>query len=156
MPMLLRRLVAVALVVGALVVAGLAAPAVAAPAVYVPKGHEVALGGYDPVAYFTDSKALKGDPAFTQQWKGATFQFASADHRDRFAADPARYAPQYGGYCAWAVAHGALASGDPQQWTIHDGKLYLNYNADIRARWTADIPRYVSQADSHWPGVLDR
>lgn len=155
MPILLRRLVAVVAVVF-VVLSGAPTGAAAAPAVYVPKGQEVALEGHDPVAYFTDGRAVMGDPGLTHRWNGATFRFATADHRDRFAADPERYAPQYGGYCAWAVAHGALASGDPRQWTIHDGNLYLNYNADIKARWTADIPRYVRQANEHWPEVLDR
>ena len=115
----------------------------------------LAVGGYDAVAYFTEGKPVEGSDAFTVEYNGATFQFASAANRDAFAADPARYAPQYGGYCAWAVAQGYTAKGDPDQWKVVDGKLYLNYNADVKARWEQDIPGNLRSGDANWPKVLE-
>jgi hypothetical protein len=81
-------------------------------------------------------------------------RFASAAHRDAFVADPERYAPQYGGYCAWAVAHGKTAGVDPQAWKIVGGKLYLNYSKDIQRQWEEDVPGYVEKADANWPKLL--
>lgn len=116
----------------------------------------VALGGYDAVAYFTEAKPVKGDSRFQAEHGGAAWHFASAAHRERFLADPARYAPQYGGYCAWAVAVGKTASGDPRFWKIVGDKLYLNYDADIQKTWEADIGGYIKRADANWPAVLGR
>ena len=99
-----------------------------------------AIDGYDPVAYFTDGKAVKGQSRFTHEWMGATWLFASAEHRDLLAADPERYAPQYGGYCAYAVSQGATADIDPSAWKIVDGKLYLNLNPEIQASGTKTSP----------------
>ena len=84
---------------------------------------------------------------------GATWYFACAENRDRFAADPERYAPQYGGYCAWAVAHGYTAKIDPEAWKIVDGKLYLNYSKDVQADWAEDIPGNISKGDANWPKI---
>jgi YHS domain-containing protein len=114
----------------------------------------VAVGGYDSVAYFTQGKPVKGDARFRTTWRGAEFRFASAAHLKQFRADPARYAPQYGGYCAWAVAHGYTASGDPTVWKVVNGKLYLNYNAQVGRDWAKDIPRYIAAGDRNWPDVL--
>ena len=114
-----------------------------------------ALSGYDPVAYFTDAKPVEGSSNFTYDYQGATWLFASAEHRDLFIADPAKYAPQYGGYCAWAVAQGKSASGDPQFWMIVDGKLYLNYDAGVQKKWEADISGFIKSADVNWPKVLN-
>ena len=114
----------------------------------------VAVHGTDVVAYFTDGKVVAGSDAFETTWNGATWQFASAEHRDRFAAEPTRYAPQYGGYCAWAVSQGYTADGDPESWKIVDGKLYLNYNREVQQRWEADIPGLVGKADANWPDLL--
>lgn len=114
----------------------------------------LAISGYDPVAYFTDGKAVPGSSDFTTTWKGATWRFASAAHRDQFVADPDRFAPQYGGYCAWAVAHGKTASIDPEAWKIVDGKLYLNYSKDVQAKWEKDVPGYITEADANWPKLL--
>ena len=114
----------------------------------------LAISGYDPVAYFTDAKPVEGSSDFTTTWQGATWRFASAAHRDQFVADPARFAPQYGGYCAWAVAHDKTASVDPTAWKIVDGKLYLNYSKDIQAQWEKDVPGYIKQADENWPQLL--
>jgi YHS domain-containing protein len=116
----------------------------------------VAIDGYDPVAYFTDSKPVRGTKQLTHTWNGATWQFASAEHRDLFAADPEKYAPQYGGWCAYAVAHNSTADVDPEAWTIHDGKLYLNYDTKVRAKWLANRDAFIAQADANWPRLVDR
>ncbi len=113
----------------------------------------VAIDGYDPIAYFTQSKPVQGSAQHALEWGGATWHFATAEHRDRFKADPATYAPQYGGYCAWAVAQGQLAPIDPQAWAIVDGKLYLNFSPGIHAKWGKDIPGNISKADQNWPGL---
>lgn len=114
----------------------------------------VAIDGYDPVAYFTDGKPVEGKKEFSHEWKGATWRFASAEHRDRFAAAPEQYAPQYGGYCAWAVAHGYTADIEPEAWAVVDGKLYLNYNLEVKAMWDKDVPGYIAQGDQNWPKLV--
>ncbi len=127
----------------------------AEPPVFTGLVQGVAVSGYDPVAYFTEGKPVKGSEDFTLQHDGATWRFASAENRDAFAADPAKYAPQYGGYCAYAVAKGSTAKAEPDAWTIHDGKLYLNFDKSVQAIWEKDIPGYVKKADANWPGVLE-
>ncbi len=114
-----------------------------------------AIRGYDPVAYFAEGKPVEGAPEFEAEWNGATWRFASAGNRKAFLAEPERYAPQYGGYCAWAVSNGRTASSEPEQWTIRDGKLYLNYDADIQAKWRADMESHIRRADANWPKVLE-
>lgn len=116
----------------------------------------VAVGGYDPVAYFTERKPVKGGKDTTAEHEGVTWRFASEATRAAFQANPAKYAPQYGGYCAWAVSQGYTAKGDPQAWTIHGGKLYLNYDKKVRATWEKDIPGNVAKGDANWPGVLEK
>ncbi len=128
----------------------------ARPPVYTAPFSDVAAGGYDVVAYFTLGRPVKGDAKFATQWKGATWRFSTAAHLAKFKASPAAYAPQYGGYCAWAVANGYTAKGDPLQWKIVGGRLYLNYDAGIQARWAKDIPGFIRKGDGHWPAVLDR
>ena len=113
----------------------------------------VAIQGYDPVAYFTQGKPVYGKDEFTHDYAGATWRFASADSRDAFAAEPERYAPQYGGYCAWAVSQGYTASTDPDAWRIEDGRLYLNYSKSVQSRWEKDIPGNIASADANWPGL---
>jgi len=115
----------------------------------------VAVGGYDPVAYFELGKAVPGTKAHTTLWKGAEFRFASAASLAKFSADPARYAPQFGGYCAWAVSQGYLAKGDAKHWRVVGGKLYLNYDAAVQRRWEADIPGFIAKAEKNWPRILD-
>ena len=127
----------------------------AEPAVYTGRFSNTALQGYDPVAYFTDGQPVKGSKEFSTEYKGATFQFASAVNRDAFLADPAAYAPQYGGYCAWAMADGKYAKGDAKYWKIVDGKLYLNYNAGIQKKWNADIPGFIEKADTQWQDLQE-
>lgn len=115
-----------------------------------------ALKGYDAVGYFTDGKPLKGDKRFSVEWQGATWLFASADHRDLFKAAPEKYAPRYGGYCAWAVSQGYTASGDPLVWAIVDGRLYVNYDDDVGRKWRKDPQGFIALANENWPGVLDK
>jgi YHS domain-containing protein len=124
--------------------------------IYQNFGSNVAVDGYDPVAYFTAGAPTRGDARFTTTWRGATWRFASAANRDAFVANPARYAPQYGGYCAWAVAQGYTAKGDPRYWRIVGGKLYLNYNAEIQGRWNANINGFIAQGNANWPTVLSK
>jgi YHS domain-containing protein len=114
-----------------------------------------AIRGYDPVAYFDRKGPVKGVREFSYQWNGATWYFANAANRDKFAAMPKVYAPQYGGYCAYGVAQGYAPEIDPNAWSIVDGKLYLNLDLGIRARWNLDIPGYIRKADANWPKVLE-
>jgi hypothetical protein len=114
----------------------------------------LALDGYDPVAYMTDGRPVKGMPQLTTMWNGAVWRFVSAEHRDVFVKDPERYAPQFGGYCAWAVAHAYTANGDPEVWTVVNGRLYLNYSKRVQKRWEADIPGYITKGHANWPEVL--
>jgi len=123
--------------------------------IYTAYFSNVAVGGYDVTAYFTDGKPVKGSKAYSAEYMGADWHFASAANRDKFAAAPEQYAPQYGGYCAWAVAQGDTASGNPQLWTLHAGKLYLNYNKKINDRWRADMENLIKAGDNNWPGVLE-
>jgi hypothetical protein len=116
-------------------------------------GSGVAIKGYDAVAYFTDSKPIKGSPAFAHQWMGATWHFSTAAHRDEFARTPEKFAPQYGGYCAYGVSQNHTAPIDPEAWTVLDGKLYLNYSQGVKKTWSKEIPKYVEQADKNWPGL---
>jgi YHS domain-containing protein len=134
--------------------AGLTARAALAgePPVYSNGGF--AINGFDPVAYFTEEKPVAGSADFTYDWDGATWRFGSADNRDAFMANPAAFAPQYGGYCAFAVSKGYTASTDPDAWTVYEGKLYLNYSKGVRRRWSRDIPGNIAAGDANWPTVL--
>ena len=115
----------------------------------------LAVSGYDPVAYFSEGKPVEGSGDFEHEWKGATWRFANAANLATFKADPESYAPQYGGYCAWAVSQGYTASTDPTAWRIVDGKLYLNYSHGVQAQWEQDIPGNIRKADGNWPAVLN-
>jgi YHS domain-containing protein len=114
----------------------------------------LALHGYDAVAYFTDQKAIEGSPRFTFEWNGATFRFASAANRDRFAASPEAYAPQFGGYCAWAVSRNYTADIDPNAFDIVNGKLYLNYSRMVQLRWKVDRSGNIRKAAQNWPKLV--
>lgn len=118
------------------------------------KGRDrVAVERYDAVSYF-DGQALEGDPSISHRWQGAIWFFASTENRDRFVANPESYAPQYGGYCAFAVSKGYTADVDPEAWTVVDGKLYLNNSKSVRTKWRKDIPGNIAKADRNWPGLL--
>ena len=129
----------------------LAVPGVFAGTYFEKNG--AAIDGYDPVAYFRESKPVKGSASFIATHEGSTFRFASAANRDAFVSDPSKYAPQYGGFCAYAVAGGYKAKIEPDAFTIVDGKLYLNYDQSIQRRWRRDIPGYIQKGDRNWPEV---
>ena len=114
----------------------------------------VAIDGYDPVAYFTMGRPVQGRSEFSMNWNGASWRFANSEPRELFRADPERYAPQYGGYCAFAIAHGQTAGIDPNAWAIVDGKLYLNYDADIQRQWVANQAEFIRLANQKWPALL--
>lgn len=113
-----------------------------------------AIDGYDAVAYHTDNKAVEGNRQYSHDWNGATWHFASAANRDRFGADPAKYAPEYNGYCAYAASQGYIASTDAEAWTIKNGKLYLNYSKSVRSRWLKKVDQYIADGDNNWPGLV--
>ena len=152
MPLTRRLLIAAAAAVP--VAAAFVNPAEAGSApIYAESG--VAVDGTDVVAYFTEGRPVAGDAAFAHDWQGVTWRFSTEANRDAFAADPEAYAPQYGGYCAWAVSEGYTASTTPDAWRIVDGKLYLNYSRSVQRRWENDIPGHIASADANWPSVLD-
>ena len=132
-----------------------AAPAIAAqpaPEVNAPAG--LAVGGYDPVAYFRDGKPVRGDGHYQLSFKGAVWRFASGETLRQFQKRPDAFAPQFGGYCAWAVSQHYLAPGDPRQWKIVEGKLYLNANARAKELWEADQDAAIVRGHANWPAVL--
>lgn len=122
-------------------------------AVYAPDGK--ALKGYDPVAYFTESKPELGDPKISYTYEGADWYFTSEKNRDAFKADPEKYAPQYGGYCAYGTSQGHKAPTEADAWTINDGKLYLNYNTKVKTMWDKDRVGNIRKADTNWPTIKD-
>ena len=126
----------------------------AAADVYNQSWGGTAIKGYDTVAYFTQGQPVEGDSAYVVEWEGAEWRFASAENKALFETDPEKYAPQYGGYCAWAVgAKNTTADIDPDAWSIVDGKLYLNYSDSIQTRWEADISGFIQSADVNWPAI---
>lgn len=148
-------LIAAAFAFGALSLSTIPAHADEAP-VYTGLLSDVAVDGYDPVAYFTDGRPVRGTTAFRINHQGFEYRFASAEHLAAFRANPARYTPQYGGYCAWAVSQGYTAAGNPNNWRIVNGRLYLNYNDEIQTRWERDITGNITRANGNWPDVLSR
>lgn len=112
-----------------------------------------AIDGYDPVAYFTEGKAVPGNPGITAEWQGAQWRFASAEHRELFTRTPEKYAPQYGGYCAYAVAHDLVAKGNGERWKIVDDKLYLNNNWVVHKLWLSDVPGNLKDSEANWTNV---
>lgn len=116
----------------------------------------VALHGHDAVAYFTDGAAVPGGARFEHQWNGARWRFSSAANRDTFAKAPEKYAPQFGGYCSWAVSRNYTADVDPKAFAVVNGKLYLNYSTDVQTRWRVDRDGNITKAEGNWPGLLAR
>lgn len=116
----------------------------------------VAIKGYDPVAYFEMGKPAEGKSNFTVEWKDATWRFTTAANRDKFKANPEQYAPQYGGYCAYAVSQGYTADISPDAWRLVDGKLYLNYDKNVQKLWEADVPGYIAKANANWPKIAGK
>ena len=116
----------------------------------------VAIKEFDPVAYFTEGKPIKGKKDFEYQWLGAKWYFSSAANRDRFIENPSQYAPQYGGYCAYAVSKGHTADISPKAWKIVNGKLYLNNGLVAANLWGSNIPENIKKADENWPKILNQ
>ncbi len=112
----------------------------------------LAIKGYDPVAYFTENKPMQGKAEFVHEWGGAKWNFASAEHRDAFKAAPEKYAPQYGGFCAFGVCmKNSKFPTDPTAWKVVEGKLYLNYNKQTQDAWTKDpLPTTITKGDANW------
>jgi hypothetical protein len=123
--------------------------------VYTPTFNNLAIKGYDTVAYFTLGEPKKGSKDFQYEWKGAAWRFISAEHLEMFKAEPEKFAPQYGGYCAWALSENKLAPVNPKQWHIVNDKLYLNYNAKIQKKWLEDRDNLIMKGDNNWPSVLE-
>ncbi len=115
-----------------------------------------AIGGYDPVAYFTDSAAIKGDSKFSYTWEGTKWQFKNQANMDAFKKEPVRYAPQYGGYCAFGTCKDHKSPTDPAAFTIVYNKLYLNYNPAVKAMWIKDTKANIEKADSNWVHLKDK
>jgi len=113
-----------------------------------------ALSGYDTVSYFDNAEPLHGEPTISVMWRGVKWYFASQENRELFEANPRAYAPQFGGYCAYAVAQGYLTSADPMAWHIVDNRLYLTHSPQIEKIWSRDIPGNIESAEAHWPTVL--
>lgn len=153
-----RQLIAASLLGLALISSAYAAPAVNTlkRGLISDSATGVAINGYDTVAYFTDGKPVKGSEAFATTWNGAQWQFASKAHLDLFKATPEQYAPQYGGYCAYGVSQGYLVSTEPEQFTVRDGKLYLNYDSSVQKKWTKDIAGYNKTADGKFSDLLKK
>ncbi len=120
--------------------------------IYAPEG--VALGGYDVIAYFTEGRAVPGSARHEIMWHGAVWRFASAQSLMEFEMNPAAYAPQYGGYCAYSASKGAISSSMPEAFALHGGKLYLTENMEMLALWSEDPEGNIARADRNWPSVI--
>ena len=134
----------------------LSASAFAGDLVNVSGASKTAVSGYDPVAFFTDSKPVHGSPSISAEYKGATYLFATDEHKKLFIATPEKYLPQYGGFCAYGVGRGKLVEVDINTWQVRDGKLYLNLNPDILKKFNADIEGNLAKADKNWPGLVKK
>lgn len=148
-----RFLLLAVLTAAALAVAGASGKAHAESLIFKTTLGGLAIHGTDPVAYFTDKKPVEGKKEFSYDWMGATWRFASAEHLAMFKADPEKYAPQFGGYCAYAVSQGSTAKSEPEDWTIVDNKLYLNYNDKVQKIWLQDRDKYIKDAQANWPKI---
>lgn len=115
-----------------------------------------AINGYDPVSYFIEGKPVEGKAAFVYKWNKADWYFSSAKNLDLFKTDPAKYAPQYGGYCAYGLSRGYKATTEADAWTIVNGKLYLNYNLQVRELWSKNREERIKNADKNWPDIKDK
>lgn len=130
-------------------------PASADDPIYTSTFSNKAVGGYDTLTYYDEDGPVKGSEDFQTSWHGADWYFSSAENLEKFKADPTQYAPQYGGYCAWAAAHGTLAKGDPEIWDIVDGKLYLNYDQSIQDKWSPRKAELIEKADAEYPELIE-
>jgi hypothetical protein len=149
----LRRAALMGIAAAGLTVLGLSAPwtsPASSAEVFTELVPGVGAGGHDVVAYFNAGLPVAGSTQITHAWNDAVWRFSTIANRDTFAAAPERYAPAYGGHCSWAAAQGYKAKGDPQNWKIVGGRLFLNYNSDIQKRWEANIPEFITAADGNW------
>ncbi len=126
----------------------------AKPQIYSNSSSNIAINGYDPVAYFTQKMPVEGSSEHSTKWNGAIWHFSSKENKAAFLASPQKYAPQYGGYCAFAVSYGSTATTVPEAWSIVGGKLYLNNSLSVRKRWNKDPKKFIKRANANWPGVL--
>lgn len=126
----------------------------ATPEIFTGIVEGLAAGGYDPVSYLQDGGPKMGDAAFTLEWKGAKWLFTSAESLAAFKSDPEKYAPQFGGYCAYAVSKGSTAKGDPEVFTVLNGKVYFNLSQSVQELWRQDVPGNIAKAEANWPKVL--
>lgn len=124
------------------------------PPIYAPGG--IAISGYDPVAYFTRNEPLRGTPEHSLWWRGAMWYFVNSENQQRFEMNPSAYAPQYGGYCAYAMSRGTILSSSPEAFTVHNGALYLTHSTAFRAIWRQDMIGNIRKADANWPVILRR
>ena len=151
------KTVALALSLGLAAAGAAALPSTAQAAddlIYTGLFSNTAVGGYDAVSYHTGGAPMRGNRDFRTEWNGAEFRFASQDNLDLFLADPEKYAPAYGGYCAWAMAQGYTAKGDPEVWRIVDGVLYLNFDRSVQEMWEEDIPGFIEAANANYPTIV--
>ncbi|MFD1341963.1 YHS domain-containing (seleno)protein [Litorisediminicola beolgyonensis] len=154
MPIDRRQFILLAAAAPIIAWAGVPGFAQGAAPIYAENG--IAIDGTDPIAYFTEGRPVPGSADIALEWRGATWRFASEANRDAFIANPTAYAPQFGGYCAWAVAEGYTASTVPDAWRIVDGKLYLNYSRGIQKRWEGDVPGNIARGNANWPELSGR
>ena len=113
----------------------------------------VAINGYDPVAYFTDGKPVKGESQFQLKWNNAAWQFASKTNLEKFKSQPEKYSPQFGGFCSFGVSKGYKVKSEPDAWTIVNNKLYLNYNLQVKDDWSKDRDNLISVAEKKWTDI---
>ncbi len=140
-----------------IIASSLLATALTTPAFALDVTHSTpGISGYDPVAYFTEGKATKGSGYHVAEHEGITYVFANQEHRDMFMANPEKYVPAYGGYCAYGVAVGKKFVSDPEAWKIVKGILYLNLDKDIQNKWAQDIPGYITKAEANWETIKDK
>ena len=144
----------VRLLVGAILVSAALTTASLAQEIFTKGNSSLALEGFDAVSYFVSGKPVAGQANLSTRYKGVTWRFSSADNLAAFKANPRKYAPQYGGHCAWGTARGYAVRGDPKVWRIVSGKLYLNYNRSVQNKWNRDINGYISKGNQNWPEVL--
>lgn len=152
----LRVVFAVMLLLGAVTVASAQTPEVFQSRRPDYAANALAIGGFDTVAFHTAKQAVAGNPQFRVSWRNAEWQFASKENLDLFLKEPARYAPEYGGYCAFAVASGSTASSDPRFWDVVGGKLYLNQSSTTQSIWRRDVAGMTQRGDQNWPRIIGR
>lgn len=127
--------------------------AYAGDSIYTGEGNNVAINGYDPVAYFTQGEPMEGSPEYSTQWRGAEWHFANAEHLARFRENPEQYAPAYGGHCAFGAVQGKALASSPEYWTIEDGRLFLNLNEEVHGKWVAEKEENIEVGDRKWQQI---